>query len=48
MDDADLKKAAEICLEGAFGNSGQRCTAIKRILVINSVVEEFKRIISAY
>ena len=43
MDDADLKKAAEICLEGAFGNSGQRCTAIKRILVINSVVEEFKK-----
>lgn len=43
MDDADLKKAAKICLEGAFGNGGQRCTAIKRILIVNSVAEDFKR-----
>lgn len=42
MDDADLRKAAEICLEGAFGNGGQRCTAIKRILIVNSVAEDFR------
>lgn len=42
MDDADIKKAAEICIEGSFGNGGQRCTAIKRILIANSVADSFK------
>ena len=30
---ADLEKAATIAVAGATGNSGQRCTAVKRILV---------------
>jgi phosphonoacetaldehyde dehydrogenase len=40
LDDANLDKAAEIAL-GAFDNSGQRCTAIKRILVHENVADAF-------
>jgi putative phosphonoacetaldehyde dehydrogenase len=38
---ADLEKAAAIAVAGATGNSGQRCTAVKRILVQESVADEF-------
>ena len=41
LDDADLDKAATIAVAGATGNSGQRCTAIKRILVQESVADKF-------
>lgn len=41
LDDADLDKAATIAVAGATGNSGQRCTAIKRILVQESVADRF-------
>jgi len=43
MEDADLAKAAELAVAGATKNSGQRCTAVKRILVVESVAEEFAR-----
>ena len=35
----DLEKAATIAVAGATGNSGQRCTAVKRILVQDSVAD---------
>lgn len=41
LTDADLEKAATIAVAGATGNSGQRCTAIKRILVQGSVADKF-------
>ncbi len=41
LSDADLDRAAAIAVAGATGNSGQRCTAIKRILVQNSVADRF-------
>jgi putative phosphonoacetaldehyde dehydrogenase len=41
MEDADLDKAAELAVAGATKNSGQRCTAVKRILVVEKVAEEF-------
>ena len=41
LSDADLDKAATIAVAGATGNSGQRCTAIKRILVQESVADAF-------
>ncbi len=41
LEDADLDLAATLACEGSFRNSGQRCTAIKRILVQESVREEF-------
>jgi len=37
----DLSEAATIAVAGATGNSGQRCTAIKRILVQDSVADAF-------
>ena len=41
MEDADLDKAAELAVQGATKNSGQRCTAVKRILVVESVADDF-------
>ena len=37
---ADIEKAATIAVAGATGNSGQRCTAVKRILVQDSVADD--------
>jgi putative phosphonoacetaldehyde dehydrogenase len=37
LDDADLDRAADLAIAGATKNSGQRCTAVKRILCIDSV-----------
>jgi putative phosphonoacetaldehyde dehydrogenase len=46
MEDADLDRAAELAVAGATRNSGQRCTAVKRILVVRSVADAFaKRVI---
>lgn len=39
--DADLDLAAKLACEGCFRNSGQRCTAVRRLLVEESVLEAF-------
>ncbi|HEY3048578.1 MAG TPA: phosphonoacetaldehyde dehydrogenase [Polaromonas sp.] len=41
MDDADLEEAATLAVSGSYKNSGQRCTAIKRMLVQESVADRF-------
>lgn len=41
LEGVDLEKAATIAVAGATGNSGQRCTAIKRILVQESIADAF-------
>lgn len=41
MEDADLDLASFLAAEGAFRNSGQRCTAVKRILVHEKIKEAF-------
>lgn len=41
MEDADLEKAATMAVQGATKNSGQRCTAVKRVLCVESVADEF-------
>lgn len=41
MDDADLEEAANLTVSGSYKNSGQRCTAIKRIFVHDTVADEF-------
>ena len=41
MDDADLLKAADLAANGSYKNSGQRCTAVKRILVHEKVAADF-------
>lgn len=40
LKDADLSKASSEIVKGAFSYSGQRCTAIKRVLVDKEVKEE--------
>lgn len=40
LSDADLEKAAAIAVAGATGNSGQRCTAVKRILVQEDIADK--------
>ena len=40
-DDADLELAAKLAVKGCFGNSGQRCTAIRRIIVLKNIADEF-------
>ena len=41
LDDGDLKRAAELAVAGATKNSGQRCTAVKRILCQEGVADRF-------
>ena len=41
MDDADLEEAASLAAAGSYRNSGQRCTAVKRILVQHAVADAF-------
>ena len=41
MDDADLEEAASLAAAGSYKNSGQRCTAVKRILVHQAVADAF-------
>lgn len=41
MEDADLDEASTLAVQGSYKNSGQRCTAIKRMLVHQQVAERF-------
>jgi putative phosphonoacetaldehyde dehydrogenase len=41
LDDADLDEAAALAAAGSYRNSGQRCTAVKRILVQRRVADDF-------
>ena len=45
--DANLDLAVTLAAEGSYRNSGQRCTAVKRILVVESIAAEFtKRLVA--
>src|SRR4030095_10972194 len=41
MEDADLDEAATLAAAGSYKNSGQRCTAVKRMLVHERVADAF-------
>ncbi|MCC7218588.1 MAG: phosphonoacetaldehyde dehydrogenase, partial [Burkholderiales bacterium] len=41
MEDADLDEAAALAAAGSYKNSGQRCTAVKRMLVHEKVADAF-------
>jgi aldehyde dehydrogenase (NAD+) len=48
MEDADLDEAAALAAAGSYKNSGQRCTAVKRILVHRAVADAFvERLVAA-
>lgn len=40
FDDVDIKKVAKEIVAGAFSYSGQRCTAIKRVIVHEKIADE--------
>ncbi len=41
MEDADLDEASTLAVAGSYKNSGQRCTAVKRLLVHEAVADRF-------
>src|SRR3954467_10959807 len=41
LGDADLDLAVESAVQGAFGSTGQRCTATSRAVVVDDVADEF-------
>ena len=41
LEDADLDEAAALAAAGSYKNSGQRCTAVKRMLVHEKVADAF-------
>src|SRR6476659_6297845 len=41
LEDADMDLAVESTAQGAFGSSGQRCTATSRAIVMDQVADEF-------
>lgn len=45
LEDADLEEAARDIVAGAYSYSGQRCTAVKRVLVVESVADELVALI---
>jgi glyceraldehyde-3-phosphate dehydrogenase (NADP+) len=46
LSDADLEAAARDIVSGAFAYSGQRCTAVKRVLVTEPVADELAQMIA--
>ncbi|MEM5275562.1 phosphonoacetaldehyde dehydrogenase [Cupriavidus taiwanensis] len=47
MEDAELEEAATLAAGGSYKNSGQRCTAVKRMLVQESVADRFVELLVA-
>ena len=47
LEDADLEHAAKQIVAGAFSYSGQRCTAIKRVIVLESVADTLATLLQA-
>jgi phosphonoacetaldehyde dehydrogenase len=41
MEDADIDEASTLAVQGSYKNSGQRCTAVKRMLVHEAVAAHF-------
>lgn len=41
LEDADMDIAVHLAAEGSYRNSGQRCTAVKRILIHENIKETF-------
>lgn len=46
MEDADLDEASTLAVQGSYKNSGQRCTAVKRMLVHERVADRFVEMVT--
>jgi aldehyde dehydrogenase (NAD+) len=47
MEDADIEEAATLAAAGSYKNSGQRCTAVKRILAVGEIADELAARVAA-
>jgi aldehyde dehydrogenase (NAD+) len=47
MEDADIEEAATLAVAGSYKNSGQRCTAVKRMIVHEAVADKFVELLLA-
>ena len=47
LDDADLERAADGCVAAAFGTTGQRCTAPRRILAVREIADGLIELLAA-
>jgi len=47
LPDADLDEAAALAVSGSFRNSGQRCTAVKRIIAVGAIAQELVERVAA-
>jgi glyceraldehyde-3-phosphate dehydrogenase (NADP+) len=47
LEDADLELAATSIVDGAFGNSGQNCLSVQRVLVHSSQSKELKALVQS-
>lgn len=45
LEDADLELAAKNIVSGAYSYSGQRCTAVKRVLVLDTVADKLVKLL---
>lgn len=46
LEDADLDKAANDVVTGAFGSTGQRCTATSRAVVVEPILKQFTEMVA--
>lgn len=46
LEDADVSLAVDLACAGTFKNSGQRCTAIRRLLVHESIADRFASLLA--
>jgi len=44
LEDADLERAASVCVESRLINSGQSCIAAKRFIAAASIIDDFQRL----
>jgi len=47
LEDADLDLAVTATVQGAFGSTGQRCTATSRAVVVDSIADRFSEMVVA-
>lgn len=47
LSDADLEKSVQIAANGAFGVTGQACTATSRVIVEESIAEKFSTMLAS-
>jgi phosphonoacetaldehyde dehydrogenase len=45
LEDADVERAAALAVQGSYKNSGQRCTAVKRMIVQKSIAARFTELV---